>query len=355
MRRGFTLIELLVVIAIIAILAAILFPVFAKAREKARQTSCLNNQRQITTAVLLYAQDHEEMLPENAGVWGAINVDKGVLKCPTKSRLANGFLFNFNIGGTALGKYDTPNATEVTGDGMHTSTASQPYENVAYDAAEFDKRHNGKIQMSYLDGHIDLTTTGPTIVLPVLPDSGPTLAAGNPNARIDTIDSTTSGNWWTAPSTFVYGKKGYILCDFNGTDVTQLTGSYVTGVSPTGNNVYCWAVAGATDVKDPINPATGQRSAACWYQNDWSMTVTLANAGDTSVHTMRLYVLDYDPQNRSVDITVKNSSGSTTLATTTVNGYQQGKWVPVIFRGNISIYFHTSGPSNAVLSAITFD
>jgi prepilin-type N-terminal cleavage/methylation domain-containing protein len=52
MRRGFTLIELLVVIAIIAILAAILFPVFAKAREKARQSSCLSNTKQIALAAL---------------------------------------------------------------------------------------------------------------------------------------------------------------------------------------------------------------------------------------------------------------------------------------------------------------
>ncbi|NLO06246.1 MAG: prepilin-type N-terminal cleavage/methylation domain-containing protein, partial [candidate division WS1 bacterium] len=60
MRRGFTLIELLVVIAIIAILAAILFPVFARAREKARQTQCLSNVKQTMLAVNMYAQDYDE-------------------------------------------------------------------------------------------------------------------------------------------------------------------------------------------------------------------------------------------------------------------------------------------------------
>ena len=63
-RRGFTLIELLVVIAIIAILAAILFPVFAQAREKARQTTCLSNEKQIGTAVMMYTQDYDEILPQ---------------------------------------------------------------------------------------------------------------------------------------------------------------------------------------------------------------------------------------------------------------------------------------------------
>jgi prepilin-type N-terminal cleavage/methylation domain-containing protein/prepilin-type processing-associated H-X9-DG protein len=62
-RRGFTLIELLVVIAIIAILAAILFPVFARAREKARQASCSSNEKQIGLAMMMYVQDYDEMYP----------------------------------------------------------------------------------------------------------------------------------------------------------------------------------------------------------------------------------------------------------------------------------------------------
>lgn len=66
--QGFTLIELLVVIAIIAILAAILFPVFAQARAKARQTACLNNQKQFGLALLQYIQDYDETLP-----WGFNN------------------------------------------------------------------------------------------------------------------------------------------------------------------------------------------------------------------------------------------------------------------------------------------
>ncbi|MGM0491747.1 MAG: DUF1559 domain-containing protein, partial [Armatimonadota bacterium] len=64
-RTGFTLIELLVVIAIIAILAAILFPVFARAREKARQTSCLSNVKQLMIGVQMYAQDYDERLPRH--------------------------------------------------------------------------------------------------------------------------------------------------------------------------------------------------------------------------------------------------------------------------------------------------
>jgi prepilin-type N-terminal cleavage/methylation domain-containing protein len=73
-RRGFTLIELLVVIAIIAILAAILFPVFARAREQARKASCLSNLNQLGKGLLMYAQDYDETLPPpNYGTCGQPN------------------------------------------------------------------------------------------------------------------------------------------------------------------------------------------------------------------------------------------------------------------------------------------
>lgn len=73
-RKAFTLIELLVVIAIIAILAAILFPVFAQAREKARQTSCLSNLKQMGLGAIMYVQDYDETYPigasqGNEGTW----------------------------------------------------------------------------------------------------------------------------------------------------------------------------------------------------------------------------------------------------------------------------------------------
>jgi len=71
-RNAFTLIELLVVIAIIAILAAILFPVFAQAREKARQTTCLSNNRQIMQGVLMYTQDYDEVLPLGSFILGTM-------------------------------------------------------------------------------------------------------------------------------------------------------------------------------------------------------------------------------------------------------------------------------------------
>jgi prepilin-type N-terminal cleavage/methylation domain-containing protein len=95
-KAAFTLIELLVVIAIIAILAAILFPVFAQAREKARQTSCLSNLKQVSLALMMYTQDYDEMVVQRTSLsyyqnWGVswrsliypYVKNAGVFACPS--------------------------------------------------------------------------------------------------------------------------------------------------------------------------------------------------------------------------------------------------------------------------------
>ena len=119
-RLGFTLIELLVVIAIIALLAVILFPVFAAAREKARQASCASNLKQLGLALIEYSSDYDECAPFDHGSSGVDNVGagwacevypyvkaKGVYTCPddtnypTGSNVEFSYLMNLNIIGWA--------------------------------------------------------------------------------------------------------------------------------------------------------------------------------------------------------------------------------------------------------------
>ncbi len=137
-RRGFTLIELLVVIAIIAILAAILFPVFAKAREKARQITCDSNMRQLGLGILQYAQDNDETMapvrlnPANGTVdqnksytgWAGPTYpyikSTGIFKCPddptgptadTPPHVPVSYFLNKNAVGATLAQFNAPAST----------------------------------------------------------------------------------------------------------------------------------------------------------------------------------------------------------------------------------------------------
>jgi len=136
MKRAFTLIELLVVIAIIAILAAILFPVFAQVREKARQTSCASNQKQLALAILQYVQDYDETYPfgnQAASIWSTnpsckwdINIapyvkSLQVFYCPDDSMTGSayndwqGLGMSYGVNGLIVPHWGSPTTISVVG------------------------------------------------------------------------------------------------------------------------------------------------------------------------------------------------------------------------------------------------
>lgn len=174
-QRGFTLIELLVVIAIIVILAGILFPVISKARDKARMATCLSNQRQLSIAMVMYTQEHDERMPVASEFWKEVKLGPGITQCPTQGPDVNGYVFNIYLSGISIGKVIRPDQAMVTVDGKVDSGVepddSAPYSansitgpslpSVCYLPEDADPRHSGKFVASYLDGHSALTITAP--------------------------------------------------------------------------------------------------------------------------------------------------------------------------------------------------
>lgn len=150
-RRGFTLIELLVVIAIIAILAAILFPVFAKAREKARQATCQSNMRQLLLAIQVYQQDKDNYFPPAKEVWSVVNFPPNSLQCPTYGKGRNGYGYVRWLGGNMLGQSGMPVAANCV-----VFADCKTSDHLIELPSQVDYRHTDKAVVGYADGHVEL-------------------------------------------------------------------------------------------------------------------------------------------------------------------------------------------------------
>ena len=200
--RGFTLIELLVVIAIIAILAAILFPVFARAREKARQTSCLSNVKQMSLGVHMYIQDYDETLPF-ALIYTATSaprpwaggsgtylywpdqiypyvMNRQVFTCPSNAGDWIGYGWNVYLGycgnhptrfteiytGVKLARITYPAEHIVIADhhgGAYPSWAFyRLWGSTSCDPASWATIHNGGWNVGFVDGHAKWMKPGPS-------------------------------------------------------------------------------------------------------------------------------------------------------------------------------------------------
>ncbi|MEI7832116.1 MAG: prepilin-type N-terminal cleavage/methylation domain-containing protein [bacterium] len=242
---GFTLVELLVVIAIIAILAAILFPVFNKTRAKARQTTCTTNQRQIALGLLLYVQEHDEVLPPSTDWMKVCTSDMRILKCPDNQRTNTSYTYNVILSNKDMARVSKPTETMMTVDGLHIPGSYNPNwaknlvawysadvgittdgsskvtqwlpRNIPstdgtdlptgfYTSADIALRHSGQAVMSFVDGHMENRVTVPeagdigtgTPITQTDPSKAPTLdSSGILGKNSIDFDNTPPGQYLT--------------------------------------------------------------------------------------------------------------------------------------------------------------
>jgi len=151
-KSGFTLIELLVVIAIIAILAAILFPVFARARENARRSSCQSNEKQIALGFKQYIQDNNERYPAASG-WNTAILDytksEAILKCPSAAGAGTyDYSYNSLMSGKNENMVQNSASTVLVAEALRTSGAA------AASSPTAKSRHFDGSNYAFVDGHV---------------------------------------------------------------------------------------------------------------------------------------------------------------------------------------------------------
>ena len=318
-QRGFTLVELLVVIAIIAILVAILLPVLNKARESARQTQCLSNQRTLAMAIMLFVQNNGETMPSASQWMTGLGLDAKVYNCPDAPKTANGgtpnnfgyssVMFTGTIAGTtglpmnsvietnggpvqdpasilltadySAGSVDTVGYNQTTG---VVIPANGAFYNILCEDKNLDPRHSKGVVASYLDGHVSycspIAQQGIPPVPPCTATSGfadynqpttplldyaywvfPTTITSFPVAPISPTPSSTP-YYWNNGGTPTFTATGAVP---NTSFVTNGSFTYPNGALVSFNGAvpsfYWWGTANAVNQTFSITFSASQMSA----------------------------------------------------------------------------------------------
>ncbi|MHB9133631.1 MAG: type II secretion system protein [Armatimonadota bacterium] len=263
-KDGFTLIELLVVIAIIALLAAMLFPVFGRAREKARQTACMSNQRQISLAAMMACQDNKEVFPgilastdtytegktwrdeiiRNTGSDKLFNCPSG----PSQGDIgAPEIGINIYLSGVALGDVKKPAEVLLTADAIDLMLTEKN------DVAT--TRHNKGFVCSFVDGHNAFYPAGSQPIIFGNGDQGTLLSFGALSTPV--TYSTNNGNVIVAGNDL----------SVNEGDVLLLINNTGGNLNPAVITISGCTTPPATGLTNPanINIATGQYRAYAIY------------------------------------------------------------------------------------------
>lgn len=164
-RQGFTVIELIIVISIIAVLIALIFPIFSSALEKAHQTTCMNNVHQIAISIQIYANDNDNTFPNGTTVWQMLQVPNKALVCPTiGKKLPNGYGYNYSLSNRLIAEAENvTNPAKIVTVADCRINASLP--NLISKPNDIDFRHNGTAIFGFLDGHVNSLKTCPQLSL----------------------------------------------------------------------------------------------------------------------------------------------------------------------------------------------
>jgi prepilin-type N-terminal cleavage/methylation domain-containing protein/prepilin-type processing-associated H-X9-DG protein len=410
---GFTLIELLVVIAIIAILAAILFPVFAKAREKARMNTCLNNQRQIAVAISMYIQDNDEKIfpdPVSASWAGALKPynEATIYNCLSDDINGNNdkpeYGFNRNLFGGALGDIKSPSLTVLTSDldmttpaGNATNPANSTYtlrlfykdkatgQTIGNPSLDIIGRHNNGAIFSFVDGHVenlDLNSASTNfqailnknwIIYALITAPWEVAVPGttytNTTTPCDFTALGTEGFWycksWTRtnikqkpswvsdPAIYIYSKNP---SGHREDDATWFNGSWNNGATPRAN----WPST-VTTAAGITNPAW--MFIACTYSGSntgQDGITTTFNVSDSAVHSVAIITSDNPNEaQQGVKLTMDVSCGSNTVSQTFNTFGGNIFWSRMTFCGpgpvTIRCFYPNVSDRTAGLCALLFD